>query len=188
MAGGSGGTTVVCVQPQEPATRSAPEPEAEGEAAPKLTPRRRRLRLWIAVAAGVLGILCAGGIGVAVLLYDEETKIERTAPDAVVDSFLRSYFVNRDDKEAALYQCESGGDFRQAADLRSDIVSRESQYTIGIRVSWTDLTVSNVGGQTTVTTELRRAISDGSERTSDSWRFILVDEDGWRVCGAEKLS
>jgi hypothetical protein len=55
-------------------------------------------------------------------------------------------------------------------------------------VSWTDLTVADVGGQTTVSTELRRAISDGSERASDPWRFVVVDQDGWRVCGAEKLS
>jgi hypothetical protein len=143
--------------------------------------------LWLAVGAGILALLCLGGIGVAVLLYDEETKIVRAEPDAVADNFLRAYLVNRDDKAAALYQCESGGDFSQITALRSDLVSREDKFSIGIRVSWTSLIVGQEDGQTVVTTELRQAISDGSERTTDSWRFPMVDQDGWRVCGAELI-
>jgi hypothetical protein len=137
---------------------------------------------------GIAALLCLGGVGVFVSLYDSATAIKRTAPDAVVDSFLRAYLVNRDDKEASLYQCQSNGNFAQIQALRSDIVRREKQYTIGIRVSWTTLTVSTQGGRTTVSTEIRRTISDGSERTSDPWRFQMVDKDGWRVCGATELS
>jgi hypothetical protein len=137
---------------------------------------------------GIAALLCLGGVGVFVSLYDSATAIKRSAPDAVVDSFLRAYLVNRDDKEASLYQCQSNGNFAQIQALRSDIVRREKQYTIGIRVSWTTLTVSTQGGQTTVGTEIRRTISDGSERTSDPWRFQMVDQDGWRVCGATELS
>ncbi|MFF5295435.1 hypothetical protein [Paractinoplanes globisporus] len=136
---------------------------------------------------GIAALLCLGGVGVAFSLYNEATEIKRTAPDAVVDNFLRAYLVDRDDKEAALYQCKSGGDFAEIAAFRSDIVSRESQYSIGIRVSWTSLTIATEGGKTTVTTDIRRAISDGSERTSDTWRFAMVDQGGWRVCGATQL-
>jgi hypothetical protein len=38
-----------------------------------------------------------------------------------------------------------------------------------------------------VSTDLRRSISDGTERISDRWEFQVVDRDGWRVCGATKL-
>jgi hypothetical protein len=133
---------------------------------------------------GLMLLLCLGGVGVFVSLYDGATKIKRSAPDAVADSFLRAYLVNRDDKEAALFRCKSGGDFAQLEAFRSDIASREKQYTIGIRVDWTSLTVSSEGGQTTVSTVIRRTITDGSERTSDGWTFKMVDDDGWRVCGA----
>jgi hypothetical protein len=135
-----------------------------------------------------MALLCLGGVGVFVSVYDKATEIKRSAPDAVVDSFLRAYLVDRDDKEAALYQCKSGGDFSKVSAFRSDIVSREGQYSISIVVSWTSLTVASGGGQTTVTTDIRRTISDGSERTSDTWRFVMVDQDGWRVCGATQLS
>lgn len=142
----------------------------------------------LAMVVGVVALLCLGGVGVVVSLYDEATEIKRTAPDAVVDNFLRAYLVNRDDKEAVLYECESGGNFAEIAELRADIVRRESQYSIGIRVTWASLKVVNENGQTIVTTDVRRAISDGSERTSDAWSFRMVNQDGWRVCGATELS
>lgn len=180
------GTTVVSVQPQEPAFGGAPPPAALVSTAPSR--RSNRPRLILALLAGVMAILCLGGAGVVFLIYDQATEIKRTAPDAVVDSFLRAYLVNRDDQEASLYQCKSGGDFSEIAAFRSDIVSRESQYSIGINVTWTSLTVSTAAGETTVSTDIRRAISDGSESTSDSWRFAMVDQGGWRVCGATQVS
>jgi hypothetical protein len=150
--------------------------------------RSRRGRLILAMVGGIMVLLCLGGVGVFVSVYDKATEIKRSAPDAVVDNFLRAFLVNRDDKEASLYQCKSGGDFTAITAFRSDIVNRESQYSIGIRASWTSLTVATDAGQTTVTTDIRRAISDGSERTSDTWRFAMVDQDGWRVCGAAQVS
>lgn len=187
------GTSVVSMQPPEPATGPASQPPVMrpagggAVAAPKRL-KDRRVRLFLAVGLGIVLLLCLGGVGVIVSLYDSATAIKRTAPDAVVDSFLRAYLVNRDDKAAALYECKSGGSFVQLAAFRADIVTREKQYTIGIRVSWTDLVVEERGGQTTVTTDIRRAITDGSERTSDPWRFQMVDDAGWRVCGATKLT
>lgn len=180
------GTTVVCVQPQEPVTGPTTPPPgvAEVGAAPVKKPRNRRLRLWIALGAGVLALLCLGGVGVAVLLYDEETKIERAEPGAVADSFLRAYLVNRDEKEMSLFTCKSGGDFADLEAYRTDIQNRESRFTMSIRVTWEGLRVSVNGKQSTVDADLTRSIADGTERITDTWRLALVDEDGWRVCGA----
>ncbi|AGZ46556.1 hypothetical protein AFR_41510 [Actinoplanes friuliensis DSM 7358] len=139
------------------------------------------------MAAGILALLCLGGVGVFISFYDEATKIERTAPDAVVDSFLRAYLVNRNDEEAALFTCKSGADLTQIDAFRTDIQSREQRFSIGIRVDWTSLTVREEGGKTTVSTDVRRIIADGSERTTDSWQFAMVDQDGWRVCGATPI-
>jgi hypothetical protein len=142
------------------------------------------LKLWLAVGAGILALLCLGGVGVVVSLYDSATAIKRSEPDAVADSFLRAYLVNRDNMEAALYMCKSGGDFSQIDAFRTDILSREQRYSIGIRVSWTSLNLSTEGGKTTVSTDIIRTISDGSEKTFDRWQLAMVDQDGWRVCGA----
>jgi len=133
-------------------------------------------------------LLCLGGIGVFVSLYDGATQIERTAPDAVVDNFLGAYLVNRNDEEAALYQCKAGGDFAAIQAFRTDITDREKEHSVGIRVSWTSFTVATNGDRGTVTTDLTKATEDGMERIAKPWQFTLVDQDGWRVCGATPLS
>jgi len=140
------------------------------------------------MGAGILALLCLGGIGVVISLYDEATKIERTAPDAVVDNFLAAYLVNRNDEEAALYMCQSGGDFSQVEAYRNDVTSREKDHSVGIRISWAGLTVATQGKQGTVVTELTRTTTDQSGRDSQTWEFAVTDDDGWRVCGARPLS
>jgi hypothetical protein len=147
-------------------------------------PRNRRARLWLAMGAGIVALLCLGGVGVFISLYDEATKVERSTPDAVVDGFLRAYFISREEKDLDLFRCESGGDFAQLDAFRNDISTREKQYSIAINVSWGSLAVTENADRATVGVDLIRAISDGSERTSDRWTFDVVEEDGWRVCRA----
>jgi hypothetical protein len=141
---------------------------------------------------GLMLLLCLGGVGVFVSLYDGATKIKRSAPDAVVDSFLRSYLVNRDDKEVALYACKSGADFAQLAVLRNDLVGREKNFNVKVNVTWGTLTVSGSGNQQrSVATDLIIAgTSEGvtQSRHTESWTFGVRDQDGWRVCSAAKIS
>ena len=136
---------------------------------------------------GVITLLCLGGVGVFASWYDGATKIQRKAPDAVVDSYLRAYLVARDDQQTKLYTCKSGGDFAQIAAYRADIVSREKQYSITIQVTWGPLKVATSGDRGTVGVELTRSITD-SEQLTDTWQVAIVDQDGWRVCGATKTA
>ena len=176
------------MQPQEPTAVPAPTPPpgwAPSGAPPELTKKPpRRLRLWLAITGGILALLCLGGVGIAISLYDGATKIKRSAPDAVVDSFLGAYLVNRDDKEAALYQCKSGGDFSHIPQYRGVMAAREKQFSVGIAVTWSSLDVVTNGNTGTVTTELTKTLTNQTGRNSNSWRFDVVDQDGWRVCGA----
>jgi hypothetical protein len=150
--------------------------------------RRSRARLWVALIGGVVTLLCLGGAGIVALLYNDATSIKRSAPDAVVDNFLRAYLVNRDDERASLYECKSGGDFGAISAYRADIESREKQFSVGIRVTWSTFTVSTNGSQGSVTTDLIKTVADQSGRQSNSWSFKVVDQDGWRVCGASALT
>jgi len=155
---------------------------------PGRRPRPRRGRLILAITAGITALLCLGGVGVVVSVYDKATEIKRSAPDAVVDDFLRAYLVNRDDQRASLYQCKTGGDFSQIESYRSDIVSREKKFSVGIRVTWTTFTVQTNGNNGTVITDLIKTTADQSGRLSNQWKFVVVDQDGWRVCGAAPIS
>jgi hypothetical protein len=142
--------------------------------------------LVLALGAGILGLLCLGGVGVFVSVYEEATEVDRSTPDQVTSSFLRAYLVNRSDQDAELFRCPSGGDFAALKKFRDGIVSVERDHTVGIRVSWGSLTVATDGTRGTVTTELVRTATD-SARLSESWQFGVVDQDGWRVCSATML-
>jgi hypothetical protein len=147
-------------------------------------PRNRRVRLWVAMGLGIVVLLCLGGVGVFVSLYDNATAIKRSEPDVVVDDFLRAYLVNRDDNAASLYTCNSGADLSQIAAYRADIVRREKEFSVGIRVTWTSLDVATNGAGGSVTTTLIKTTTDQSGRQAGQWRFGIVDQDGWRVCQA----
>ena len=220
MVCGTRGTTVVCVQPQEPVTGPVTQPPAARGPAPvsggpqggegslaapagagetvagaplsvEDVPERDTRAPWLVIDRFSVffdGLLCLGGVGVVVSLYDEATEIKRSAPDAVVDNFLRAYLVNRDNQRASLYQCESGGDFGEIASYRNDMVAREKQFSVGIRVTWSTFTVESSGTNRIVITDLIKTATDQSGRLSNSWRFDVVDQDGWRVCGAKPLS
>ena len=151
----------------------------------------RRVRFWLAMGLGIAALLCLGGVGVAISLYDGATEIKRTAPDAVVDSFLRAYLVNRDDKEVALYTCKSGPDLVAISNLRNELVEREKSFNVKVTVTWSSLAIAESGeAQRSVTTDLIIAGTSNGEtqsRHTESWAFSLVEQNGWRVCGANEV-
>lgn len=136
-------------------------------------------------------LLCLGGVGVFVSLYDGATQIKRSAPDAVVDSFLRGYLVNRDHKEVALYACKNGADFSQLDRLRTEMAGREKNFDVKVNVTWGSLTVTGSGGErrTVATNLIISGTSEGEtqSRRMESWTFDVVDDDGWRVCSAARV-
>jgi hypothetical protein len=139
---------------------------------------------------GLMALLCLGGVGVFVSLYDGATQIKRSEPDAVVDSFIRAYLVDRDDKEVTLYACKTGSDFSQLASLRSEIVGREKNFNVKVNVTWGTLTVTGSGDeQRSVATNLNISGASNGETVSkrtEPWTFGVVEQNGWRVCSAAK--
>jgi hypothetical protein len=139
------------------------------------------------LVAGALALLCTGGAGVAFVAYRDATEPDRSSPDVTVSNYLRALLVERNDVRVGLYSCSNGRDLGPIRAFKSEIEEREKQHSVRIVVSWGAMTVQELPGRTTVTTEISRTISDGSEKDLQNWRFDLVDEDGWRVCGATRL-
>ena len=144
------------------------------------------------MVAGIVALLCLGGVGVFISFYDEATKIERSAPDAVVDQFLRAYLVNRDDQEAELFTCKNGLDLTAVSALRTELIAREKEFNVTVSVSWSSLTVSGTeeGRRNVATDLLITGLSGGAavSKSSESWSFALVEDGGWRVCSTAKAS
>jgi hypothetical protein len=139
---------------------------------------------------GIIALLCVGGVGILVSLYDDATQVKRSAPDAVVDNFLAAYLQGRDDAEAALYTCRSA-DLAAIAALRAELVKREADFHVTVTVSWRSLIVTGSDpAQRSVGADLViRGTANGQALSSrtESWTFAVVDVDGWRVCGAAKV-
>jgi hypothetical protein len=182
------GKPVIPAQPGPPAVAPPALPLVKPPTTPRF--RSRRTRLWLALGLGIVALLCLGGVGVFVSLYDNATAIKRTSPDAVADSFLRAYLVDRDDKEASLFMCKSGGDFTALSALRTQSIDREKQFDVKVVVTWGILTVTGTGDD-------RRDVATGliiagtkngvtQSRHTESWQLGLVQDDGWRVCSATK--
>ncbi len=152
----------------------------------------RRLRLFLALGAGILTLLCLGGVGVFISVYDEATQIKREAPDAVVDSYLRAYLVDRNDEEAALFTCRSNADLTSVTGLREEFRKREQDFGVRVVVTWSTLTVAGSGDERrSVTANLVVAgVANGQtqSRRTEQWSFDVVEDDGWRVCTASKVA
>jgi hypothetical protein len=140
--------------------------------------------LWLALGAGVMAVLCLGGIGVIVSLYDGATEVKRSDPSVVLFNFMGAYLTDRNDQEAALYVCEKNSDISRLKAFRDDVEGIEKRYSVKVVITWKDLTVKSSGDRATATADIVRSITDGSERTATPWKFELVDDGGWRVCSA----
>ncbi|GAA4460787.1 hypothetical protein GCM10023170_062470 [Phytohabitans houttuyneae] len=141
----------------------------------------------VLLVAGALALLCAGGAGVAFVAYRDATEPDRSSPDVAVSNYLRALLLERNDVRVDLYSCRDDGSLAPMRAFRAQIEEQEKQYSITIVISWGALIVQEMSGRATVTTEISRTISDGTEKDLQDWRFDLVDEGGWRVCGATRL-
>ncbi|GAB3513584.1 hypothetical protein GCM10027575_30650 [Phytohabitans suffuscus] len=141
-------------------------------------------RLVLMLIVGTLALLCTGGAGVAFVAYRDATEPDRSSPDVAVSNYLRALLVERNDVRVDLYTCSNDAALGAIRAFREEIEAREKQHSIRIVVSWGAMSVQESSGRSTVTTEISRTISDGSEKDLQNWRFDLVDQSGWRVCGA----
>jgi hypothetical protein len=146
----------------------------------------RPWRVVATVAAGVLVLLCLGGVGVGVTLYDNATAIDRGQPDEAVNNFLKSYLVEHNDVRANSLECAQDSGLQPIRAFRKDVEDREKAFGVPILVSWGPLQVAPTGNQRVVSTELIRRIQ-GAERSTQRWKFTVVDENGWRVCSAVRV-
>jgi hypothetical protein len=180
------------IEPDRPAQPAAPAgPAGQTAAAPAggsadrvVVPRERRLRLLLAVATGVVALLCLGGVGIGVTLYDRVTKIDRGSPDAAAAQYLTALLVRRDSQRASLLTCPNA-DVSQARALLDEMTRRERDLNVGISVNIENLVVSQRTDATAhVSADVRRSATvDGvGQSLVDRLLMTVRDQGGWRVC------
>ncbi|BCL14393.1 hypothetical protein [Micromonospora sagamiensis] len=173
-----------------PAQRAPQEDLAPPPAQPVPVPPRRRLRTALTVAGVVLAVVCLSAAATVYILYSRASAPDRSAPDVVVDNYLRAFLVDRNDARADLFICGQGPDgVAELRALRTDLEAREKRFGTTFSVKWGGLTVQEREEQAEVVVDLTiSAFVDGiSQSDRQSWQFITREESDWRVCGAAKV-
>jgi len=158
--------------------------------APPPAPRKSRLRLVLALVSGVVALLCLSGVAVAYVLYDKATAPDRSAPDVVVDNYLRAFLVDRDDVRAGQYACTDNSALAELRNLRTDLQEREKRFETTFRVSWGSLDVRRDGNSAEVRVNLTisAVVDQISQSDRQPWRFVTRLADDWRVCEAGRAA
>ncbi|TDC64856.1 hypothetical protein E1258_07235 [Micromonospora sp. KC207] len=175
-----------------PAQRTPPEQLVPPSGTPAPARPPGRLRTIVTVVAGVLGLLLVGGGITAFVLYDRATRPDRSAPDVVVDNYLRAFLVDRNDIKADQFTCAgASAELKELHTLRDDLLARERRFSTTLSVSWGRLDLQEQGGSTRVQVDLTiSAYIDGvSQSDRQPWLFDVTQASGeWRVCGGMSVT
>jgi hypothetical protein len=146
--------------------------------------RWKRVLTVGAIVAAAAGAIAGGSL---LLTYHEATKIDRTNPEVVLIRYLDATFERKDPATAGLYTCSKPEGLAPINAMQADLTKREKDFAVTISVTNGAMTRTQNVITTTLTME---AFKDGGRnaRWTESWRFRMVNEEGWRVCGAEMLA
>ncbi|MEU5913368.1 hypothetical protein [Micromonospora sp. NPDC047527] len=168
-----------------PAQRTPSEQLPPAPAAPAPQPPRRRLRTVLTVVGGVLALLGMGAAITGFVWYNRAAAPDRSAPDVVVDNYLRAFLVDRNDARADLFTCEGGAQLEPLRSLRADLIAREERFDVTITLSWGQLAKQEQGDSVVVrVTLIISAMVDGVKQSDrQPWQFDTRLGKDWRVCG-----
>ncbi|NYT95987.1 hypothetical protein HW126_19640 [Salinispora sp. H7-4] len=140
------------------------------------------------MTAAVLTALVLGGIVGGYVLYARATTPDRSAPEVVVDNYLRAFFVDRDDTLADLFVCAEGTSVAELRALREDLVAREARFAVPIVVSWGNFVIGREGDEAVVELELviSAYVDGGNYSERQPWRFTTRLGEDWRVCAGAR--
>lgn len=146
------------------------------------------MRTVLTVVAGVLALLCLGGVATALVWYNRASTPDRSTPDVVVANYIQSFLADRNDARASEFVCEDGANIDALRLLREDLVARELRFNAKISASWESFSIQRQGDSAKVEVDIILSVFvDGiSQSDRQRWRFETRLEDGWRVCNAEQ--
>jgi hypothetical protein len=159
-------------------------------AQPPTTPSRGRLRRILLLVLLVGTVSLVGVLGYGFLLYDQATKPDRSTPDVAANNYLLALLVERDDVRANLFACRNKEGLADIRAFRDEIVAREKQLGVSMIVNVALGRVEPLSGDraTVTATVARSAVIDGvSQSVTDQWQLNAVQQDGWRVCEAQRV-
>jgi len=169
---------------------SSEAPEGAAEEAPETVPSVWNIRTYFVFAIAAALVLCLGGVFFGYYKYNELAEPDRDTPALAVDQYLSARLTDRDEVRANVFTCKSST-LGSVDQLVRDITAREQQYGITIRVTSSDLAISSTTDRASVDANLKIDVPEQggqSSRSIQRWHFDVVNQDGWRVCAANRVS
>lgn len=147
----------------------------------------RKYKRILLIAAGVVAATALVGGIVALVSYNEATKIDRSVSSVVVRQYIDEVLMRRDDGRAALFACSDQSGL-QAIHLLRDQIDREQQLNgSGTQIVPAALVESEGGRVVTADLRINQGTGTAVRTRAQLWRFTLENDEGWRVCSAEQL-
>ncbi|GIG58730.1 hypothetical protein Lfu02_31020 [Longispora fulva] len=154
------------------------EPEVVGRAGRK-RPRAKVIAL-VAGLAVIVAVVVAGGI--ALNVYDQQTKIDRSTPTLAVSQLVDAMFTARDESTVARFSCKKA-DLGALRRLMTNVKDQEARFHTHISVAADEMKLSS---QSVV--EARLSLTGEGWNNFQNWAFETANQDGWRVCSARQLT
>ncbi len=157
---------------------TAPYPAPPPYGVPPRPTRTRGGTVVVVVLIGVI-LLCLG-VGTTGYLLVVRVGPGASTPASAADRLLDAIFKQQDEKAASQYVCAKQRDARSVQQLLTQAARYQGTVT------WSaPKQESRAADSAKVSAELRlrQGTGTGSGYAHQQWRFAVVDEHGWRVCG-----
>jgi hypothetical protein len=143
--------------------------------------------LRFAIFVGVISVLCVGGLGVGYHYYNKATAPNRSTPDVALANYIQAYLIQRNDSDAAQFECGSTNSLVPLENFRTALELKERQIGAAIGIAWQEHAVTSQSSTSVavdVTLTESATVNDVTQTLPSEWLFAVVRADGWRVCGA----
>ncbi|MBT8225107.1 MAG: hypothetical protein HKP61_20335 [Dactylosporangium sp.] len=169
-------------EPAEPAVGTADRPQPQPKDSKAELPKVWHARSVLLIVLAACMMLGAVGIGTFYVLQEQADSRD---PKTVVRFYVEAALNNRDSEAAGRYVCRSP-ELEEIESMMSWLTSWEQERNIRFQFVVSEFSETIRGDESVVDAKIQRRTSI-SESTPERWRFSLVNESGWRVCGAHKI-
>jgi hypothetical protein len=152
--------------------------------------RAVRWPMWLAITFGVLSMVCVGVGAVAFRYYDKATRTDRSSPSSSMVNYLNAVLLSHDNSAAVKFSC-SDADLGAFVSFRDAAESLAAGKSASVSFDWVLVDIQSDRHQASVDVTVEQDTSTNGQvlaRSFHVWRFRLLNDDGWRVCGANSVS
>ncbi|WP_433082786.1 hypothetical protein ACQP1P_02755 [Dactylosporangium sp. CA-052675] len=168
--------------------RTGPPPPPPPAKDPRQRKLARRTVLWTLL--GIAAFVCLSGIGLGIIYYNKVTKPNTDTPGGALEGYLDARFNGARPERVQQLICRSPN-LSEIDELVSVLEASKAQSAGAIKANASALDLKYPSeDKAEIETDL--VLASGPQNYAsvarERWRFDLVHEDGWRVCGAHRLN